>query len=50
VFVLLKDAMFCAYAVLFKYLEIFKASALVFSESYWGSWLEYRWMVFSLNF
>jgi hypothetical protein len=32
VFVLLKDAMFCAFAVLFMELEIFRASALVLFE------------------
>ncbi len=52
VFVLLNDAMFCAFVVFFlcTQLEFLNASALVFSEFYRGSLLGYGWMVFFLCF
>jgi hypothetical protein len=51
VFVLLNDAMFCAFVVFVYVVQDFsKASALVSSEFYWGSWLGYGWMVFSWHF
>ncbi len=51
VFVLLNDVRFCAFVV-FVYVarDFSKASALISSEFYWGSWLGYGWVVFSWHF